>query len=325
MHLRFGSPKHDSLYNETRRRLKGTELYLNPGSGDVTGIPANGYAANSGMMFADEPVRTILARNWLKSYLNGGMPAGAKGLIVTGILRRGSRGDDVKQLQAQLNTQLDPSPRLTVDGAFGAITQAAVLRFQCDNWLVEDGEVGPCTWNALMGTETYTPILYNVPFIPQPTRTTCWAASTAMLTRSNVPAVIARTPSDLVLADGSLKNFSESDDPVTGSTRFARANFLTLLASAASWMPRGLVAMLNRGPLMFDMLWNAADYAEGFASPGHMIAVVGIRGDDDQSGEGTTLRIYDPWPPNRGKKYSVGYEKWINEVPTRTYHIYQKT
>ena len=26
----------------------------------------------------------------------------------------------------------------------------------------------------------------------------------------------------------------------------------------------------------------------------------------------------------RGKKYSVGYFKWIQEVPTRTYHIYHK-
>jgi hypothetical protein len=30
-------------------------------------------------------------------------------------------------------------------------------------------------------------------------------------------AVIARTPTDLVLVDGSLANFSESNDPVTGS------------------------------------------------------------------------------------------------------------
>jgi hypothetical protein len=55
-----------------------------------------------------------------------------------------------------------------------------------------------------------------------------------------------------------------------------------------------------------------------------MIAVVGIRGDDDASGVGTTLRIYDPWPPNKGKKYSVGYFQWMQQLPTRTYHIYQR-
>jgi hypothetical protein len=55
-----------------------------------------------------------------------------------------------------------------------------------------------------------------------------------------------------------------------------------------------------------------------------MIAVVGIRGANDSSGKETTLRIFDPWPPMWGKKYSAGYFKWIQEVPIRTYHIYHK-
>lgn len=238
-------------------------------------------------------------------------------------LRSGSRGPDVKKVQEKLNTQLSPSPRLVPDGDFGPLTRNAVVRFQQAQWLVADGEVGPCTWNALMGTEAYPPILHTIPFIPQPTNTTCWAASTAMVTRSNVPAVIAKTPADLILPDGSLANFSETADPVTGSARFAAAHGLTVVPPT-SWMPTGLVAMLRAGPLIFDMLWDATTYVNGTGSPGHMIAVVGIRGDNDQSGKGTTLRIFDPWAPTQGKKYSVGYFKWIQEVPTRTYHIYHK-
>lgn len=240
------------------------------------------------------------------------------------VLRIGSRGSSVRTLQERLNTSLTPSPRLTPDGVFGPLTRNAVLRFQQANWLVEDGEVGPCTWNALMGTETYHPILHTIPFIPQPTPTTCWAASTAMVTRSNVPAVIARTPADLILPDGSLRNFSDTADQVTGSARFARTHGMTVVPPT-SWLPVALVRMLSRGPLIFDLLWNATEYTAGRGSPGHMIVVVGIRGDDDQSGLGTTLRIYDPWPPNRGKRYSMGYFKWIQEIPTLTYHIYHKT
>lgn len=239
------------------------------------------------------------------------------------ILRNGSRGPNVKTLQEHLNTALTPSPKLVPDGIFGNLTRAAVLRFQNDKWLVEDGEVGPCTWNALMGTETYDPIYHSVSFIPQPTNTTCWAASTAMVTRSTVPNVIARTPADLILPDGSLRNFSETDDPMTGSGRFASVHGMTVIPPA-SWMPRALVGMLRQGPLIFDMLWDVRSYVQGAGSSGHMITIVGIRGDDDQSGFGTTLRIYDPWPPTKGKIYSVGYMKWVNEVPTRTYHIYHK-
>ncbi|CAN5666707.1 NlpC/P60 family protein [soil metagenome] len=239
------------------------------------------------------------------------------------LLQMGSRGQDVVTLQQKLNTYSFINPKLVPDGAFGSKTRTAVLRFQNESWLVADGVVGPCTWNAVMQTEAYSPIFHNIPFIPQPTNTTCWAASTAMVNRSSVPVVIARTPPDLILPDGSLRNFSDTNDPMTGSRRFATAHSLSVIPPT-SWMPAALQIMLSRGPLIFDMLWNSNEYAQGFGSPGHMIAVVGIRGDNDQSGKGTTLRIYDPWQPNQGKKYSVGYFKWIQEVPTRTYHIYHK-
>lgn len=238
-------------------------------------------------------------------------------------LRMGSRGPEVKKLQEALNAKLIPSPRLVPDGSFGNLTLAAVRRFQEACWLVVDGEAGQCTQNAAFDTEGYAPILHTVPFIPQPTNTTCWAASTAMVNRSTVPAVIARTPPDLILADGSLANFSDTDDPMTESGRFASANGLTVVAPT-SWPPSSLKSMLMRGPLIFDMLWDASGYAAGVGSSGHMIVVVGIRGDNDASGKGTTLRIHDPWRPNVGRRYSVGYFKWINEVPTRTYHIYHK-
>lgn len=240
------------------------------------------------------------------------------------ILKAGSRGEDVRALQTQLNAKLRPSPGLRIDGVYGTATRNAVLISQRQNWLVEDGEAGPCTWNALMETEAYAPILHRVHFIAQPNRCTCWAASTAMITSTTVPQVIARTPSDLVMSDGSLENFSDTRDPVTGAERFARANSLVLVAAAVSITPMGLVSMLRRGPLMFDMLWSAQDYTEGAGSSGHMITVVGIRGDSDASGKGTTLRINDPWPPNVGRTYSVGYFQWIQEVPTRTYHVYQR-
>ena len=79
---------------------------------------------------------------------------------------------------------------------------------------------------------------------------------------------------------------------------------------------RVIKSMLQRGPIMLDTLWESGKYAAGQGSPGHVIVVVGIRGDNDASGKGTTLRIHDPWAPNVGERYSVGYFKWIQYVPT---------
>lgn len=56
-------------------------------------------------------------------------------------LRKGSRGQDVRTLQAKL--------ALHVDGIFGPITEEAVKTFQSESNLVVDGIVGPKSWEAL--------------------------------------------------------------------------------------------------------------------------------------------------------------------------------
>lgn len=62
------------------------------------------------------------------------------------MLRRGSSGDIVKTLQAVLNAK---GASLTVDGIFGALTEAAVINFQAANGCSVDGIVGPQTAGAL--------------------------------------------------------------------------------------------------------------------------------------------------------------------------------
>jgi hypothetical protein len=57
------------------------------------------------------------------------------------ILKKGSRGDEVKELQEYLG--------LYVDGIFGDKTHNAVCNWQHDNGLAVDGIVGPMTMNAM--------------------------------------------------------------------------------------------------------------------------------------------------------------------------------
>lgn len=58
-----------------------------------------------------------------------------------GVLKIGSKGENVKRLQLALN--------INVDGDFGPGTAAAVKEFQKANNLVDDGVVGAKTWEAL--------------------------------------------------------------------------------------------------------------------------------------------------------------------------------
>lgn len=56
-------------------------------------------------------------------------------------LRRGDRGDPVREVQQKLG--------LETDGIFGPNTEAAVRRFQLGKGLVPDGIVGPKSWLAI--------------------------------------------------------------------------------------------------------------------------------------------------------------------------------
>lgn len=63
------------------------------------------------------------------------------------ILRRGMRGNDVRELQTKLQSLgYNVGP---IDGIFGPLTERAVRQFQKDNRLKVDGIVGPQTYDML--------------------------------------------------------------------------------------------------------------------------------------------------------------------------------
>ncbi len=71
------------------------------------------------------------------------------------LLRRGSQGSTVRELQNRLQSHgFSPG---TIDGIFGAMTEAAVKAFQRSRSLTVDGIVGPQTWGALLGTAPARP------------------------------------------------------------------------------------------------------------------------------------------------------------------------
>lgn len=64
-------------------------------------------------------------------------------------IRYGSSGDDVKELQKQLNAN---GYNLSVDGIWGKNTESAVRDYQKKNNLAVDGIVGKNTWGSLLGS-----------------------------------------------------------------------------------------------------------------------------------------------------------------------------
>ena len=80
------------------------------------------------------------------------------------LLKKGSKGEEVKQLQSKLG--------LGADGVFGSGTETAVKKWQAANGLTADGVVGEGTWTKMFGskqliTEPSTPIVNAHRFLTQ--------------------------------------------------------------------------------------------------------------------------------------------------------------
>lgn len=234
-------------------------------------------------------------------------------------LQIGSRGKSVTDLQNLLNTKLSPSPRLRADGEFGGKTQKAVINYQKANWLTTDGIAGKCTMNALIGNEKFC-VLHNIWLVAQPTTDTCWAAATAMLLGLYQAVKLPAELAYLAPPDTGLLNDADLSDPIN---RRAYCDYFDLrLHLPQSYTPDGLYDLIRFKPAIASLLWDTASYLSGNGSSGHMVVIAGIRGNGEA--DGTTLRIYDPWPVSQGKIASPIYSKIIQANPTYIYHLYQQ-
>lgn len=237
-------------------------------------------------------------------------------MMTNPVLRSGARGQPVSELQTFLNARLRPTPNLTPDGSFGGKTRNAVLRYQRESWLVDDGIVGNCTWNALLDIENYK-ILHLVSLVSQPTANSCWAASTAMILGRRSPVI---APANMLNASGALLNDSALNDAAV-SSRFCRLYGLRL-HPGKSWTATGLANVISLNPVMCNVLWNVQGFSSGAGSNSHWVVIAGIRGDGKEAN--TTLRIYDPLPQGRGAVYSVNYAALMRKLPAATYQLFQR-
>lgn len=86
------------------------------------------------------------------------MQAGFEESLEAAVLRQGSKGGEVREVQRRL--KMWGYYKGSVDGVFGAGTRAAVIAFQKKNGLPADGVVGKATYKALGMTDSYN-ILTN--------------------------------------------------------------------------------------------------------------------------------------------------------------------
>ncbi len=132
----------------------------------------------------------------------------------------------------------------------------------------------------------------EVPIVPQQTGMSCWAAAAAMIVGWRDRLHVE--PLDVARAAGRWREYREGLQP-HDVPALALTWGLTL-TTASIRGPGDLARLLSEhGPL-----WV------GEASPGlHSVVVTGLHGDGTPAG--TQVRIADPWPIEKGERYSVPF------------------
>ncbi|HEY3441229.1 MAG TPA: peptidoglycan-binding protein [Paludibaculum sp.] len=158
----------------------------------------------------------------------------ASAASITGPLFVGSRGNDVRVVQAALNRATIPSPGLTEDGNFGMKTAAAARAFQAANGLVVDGIVGPRT-SAALGLQFVRrappPVKPDPPGTPQPGAGNAPQLFLLHLIAQEIKRIAHRL--DVIFDNG----FDETEDAARRRRKFlkiAQNHALFILSTAAA-------------------------------------------------------------------------------------------
>lgn len=144
-------------------------------------------------------------------------------------------------------------------------------------------------------------IRHNVTLFPQPTNMTCWSAAATMLFGDR----------SVGAGDATLSPSGGLQPSYANIQRFARSHGLRMLP-VMSWTVDGLANELRAGPL-----WVA-----GWRPTGHAYVVHAMTGDGSMNG--TTIHIADPWPPNKGSRYTKAYGPWVQQFPTGMMYMLQR-
>lgn len=121
-------------------------LFLTP-SGPIVMIVLT--AKNQDTQWTDDNQAERLCANIADTAYRWFHPPGAPEPIAPQSLQLGANNLLVEALQSALNSRLQPSPQLSVDGDFGPMTDVAVRKFQSENGLPVTGIVDSEVWKKI--------------------------------------------------------------------------------------------------------------------------------------------------------------------------------
>jgi hypothetical protein len=227
-------------------------------------------------------------------------------------LNIGARGEEVLAVKKKLTERMFLLWRDNPDDLYNEETQRAVRQYQELEGLVCNGIVETTTWNALMEKESHFPFYHSVNLVPQPDENSCWKACMQMITGKDFHQIENDTPRNLFDERGLYNMSLPSGMNLTdASIAFANAHGMRFVIFNSKPLCSELYGIIPAGPVMveFEEGGRSRRLREAFNS--HWVVIADMRGDDDSSGMGTVVRIYDPEPVNQGSVYAEIYGRWL--------------
>lgn len=143
------------------------------------------------------------------------------------------------------------------------------------------------------------PIRHHVPLVPQSSEMSCWAAAGAMIVGWRER--IALDDDELARIAGQLQAYRDGLLPRDVDTMAAHWSLTSTELHTCS------VAQVHQLLQTHGPLWL------GEADPDlHVVVVCGMRGDGTP--DGTDVEIADPWPIDRGERYSLSFRELMENV-----------
>ena len=147
----FLQSRFPQLVTEVNRRLDNTDTYTVVAGDTLAGV-ARRFNTTVNEIVAINPIITnpnLIRVGWVLNIPSGDRPSQFN---LTRMLRRGTSGNDVRELQSRLNNlgiRDNQNRALTIDGIFGPRTEEALRNFQRAQRIGVDGIVGPITASRL--------------------------------------------------------------------------------------------------------------------------------------------------------------------------------
>lgn len=111
---------------------------------------AKGYKYFTGYTFQGFIYNPAVTDSTITSTNKPSTTTGGTVKVELSVLRKGSKGEQVKTVQRILYCMYGCPADLKIDGEFGPIVEKYVKKFQKDNGLTQDGAVGQNTWTKLL-------------------------------------------------------------------------------------------------------------------------------------------------------------------------------